>query len=88
MRRPSDSYRRWIEHYDLGPEKEKELIREGVKIFQSLSPEVSIQFETFYIEEWLRATRGKRQSVAIMGDHLPRQGHWWPTCIEKRACRT
>jgi hypothetical protein len=40
---PSDSHRRWIEHYDLEPEKEKELIREGVKIFQSLSPEVSIQ---------------------------------------------
>ena len=39
---PSDSYYRWIEHYDLEPEKEKELIREGVKIFQSLSPEVSV----------------------------------------------
>ena len=36
----ADSRRRWIEHYDLEPEKEKELIREGVKIFQSLSPEV------------------------------------------------
>lgn len=31
---------RWIEHYDLEPKREKELIREGVKIFQSLSPEV------------------------------------------------
>lgn len=33
---------RWIEHYDLEPKREKELIREGVKIFQSLSPEVRV----------------------------------------------
>lgn len=31
---------RWIEHYDLDPAREKELIKEGVKIFQSLSPDV------------------------------------------------
>lgn len=37
----ADRISRWIEHYDLPHDVEKEQIREGVKLFQKMSPKVS-----------------------------------------------
>jgi hypothetical protein len=37
----ADGVSRWIEHYDLPQDVEKEQIREGVKLFQKMSPKVS-----------------------------------------------
>lgn len=58
---------RWIEHYDLEPEKEKELIREGVKIFQSLSPEGKAPVGCYY-------GRPSPQTRALVADVYREEG--------------